>query len=330
VLSSLHIFLAYVYVNCCTGFYIPELGIMLDAGPSIRKIPSHIFVTHSHVDHCAGLPFTFFNVTSDPAFRFEVHAPAEAEDNIKRYVAAIYEMNDLLPPGAYDPTMSKYLFRGHSTAGPSSFRLTLHKQLYEVDVVVCHHLVPTVGYCFSEIRQHLKSEYLDTDGETVRQLKLQGVEITEEYKEHLFAYICDTTTAVLELNPNILKYPVIFIECTFLYPDEVEQAKACKHVHWNDLMPFVQAHPDSLFVLFHFSLRQTESEIINFFEDVWRDTGIRNIKIWVGDTRVDLPNGTGLTTTTAAATNATNIACVGTADDDAITAGLCARASTLG
>jgi putative mRNA 3-end processing factor len=34
-----------------TGFYIPELGIMLDAGPQNFNKPSHIFITHAHADH---------------------------------------------------------------------------------------------------------------------------------------------------------------------------------------------------------------------------------------------------------------------------------------
>ena len=41
-----------------TGFYINSLDIMLDAGPQCFKKPKHIFITHSHGDHIANLPFT--------------------------------------------------------------------------------------------------------------------------------------------------------------------------------------------------------------------------------------------------------------------------------
>ena len=34
-----------------TGFYIPELNIMLDAGPQNFNNPDNIFITHSHLDH---------------------------------------------------------------------------------------------------------------------------------------------------------------------------------------------------------------------------------------------------------------------------------------
>ena len=45
------------------GFYIPELNIMLDAGPTSSKNPDHVFITHNHVDHVAGVRFYTSNVT---------------------------------------------------------------------------------------------------------------------------------------------------------------------------------------------------------------------------------------------------------------------------
>ena len=261
----------------------------MDAGPFTTKNPSHIFVTHNHIDHVGGLPFTLF--CNDPKFRFEIHAPEEAEQHIKRYVEAMYELNDLLPPGQFDPTIEKYHFRGHSSTIPSSFRMNVKKIAYEVDVVNCDHTVPTVGYCFSEIRQHLKEEHVGKDRTEIIRMKSEGVEVSEELKVRLFAYICDSSISVLESNPVILQYKIIFIECTFLYPEEEEQARLCKHIHWNQLMPYVISHPSSLFVLFHFTLRHEEEEIINFFENVRRESGINNIKIWVGDTTKDLPSG---------------------------------------
>ena len=39
-----------------TGFYIPQLDIMLDAGVQNFNKPKHIFITHTHLDHIAHLP----------------------------------------------------------------------------------------------------------------------------------------------------------------------------------------------------------------------------------------------------------------------------------
>ena len=40
-----------------TNFYIPQLNLMLDAGISANFTPKKIFITHSHADHIANLPF---------------------------------------------------------------------------------------------------------------------------------------------------------------------------------------------------------------------------------------------------------------------------------
>ena len=38
-----------------TGFYISGLDMMLDAGPQNFNKPTHIFITHTHIDHIACL-----------------------------------------------------------------------------------------------------------------------------------------------------------------------------------------------------------------------------------------------------------------------------------
>ena len=35
-------------------------------------------------------------------------------------------------------------------------------------------------------------------------------------------------------------YPIIFIECTFIDPEHIEESMSRKHLHWNDIEPYVQ------------------------------------------------------------------------------------------
>jgi ribonuclease Z len=277
--------------SCCSatyswdvrvGFYIQELNIMLDAGPVTHKNPDHIFITHNHVDHVAGLPFSM--IRSDDSHIFNVYGPAAAEKHIQKYVSAMFELNDLSEV-PYDPTSDRYSYIGFRE--PVSITLSLKRNLYEVDVVICDHTVPTVSYCFKEIRTKLKEDYIGLSGREVKSLRENGVEITESKKHKRFAYICDTSIKVLTDFPDILLYPIVFIECSFLYPDDLAQAETTKHIHWDQLLPFIISNRDTLFVLMHFSLRYREEDILRFILKKQDEIGLSNIKIWAGDTNIE-------------------------------------------
>ena len=69
---------------------------------------------------------------------------------------------------------------------------------------------------------------------------------------------------------------MIFIECTFLFDDDFELASQKKHIHWKELKPHILAHPDTLFMLFHFSQRYDDEELAAFFEK----EAVDNVKWW--------------------------------------------------
>src|SRR5437870_4219086 len=66
-----------------TNFYIPELGIMFDAGLSGGMSPNHIFITHQHCDHCCNIPFHLMCQGKD---KIQVYAPEEACPFIDNYI----------------------------------------------------------------------------------------------------------------------------------------------------------------------------------------------------------------------------------------------------
>ena len=92
------------------------------------------------------------------------------------------------------------------------------------------------------------------------------MDITADVVFKQFAYVCDTSIEVFQLNPTLLDYPTIFIECTFLLADELENAIKTSHIHWEQLKPVVENNPKTTFVLFHFSQRYRDSEIAAFFD----------------------------------------------------------------
>ena len=67
------------------------------------------------------------------------------------------------------------------------------------------------------------------------ELRKAGVHIENFVYKARFIYIGDTTERVFEMNPEIFEYKSIIVECTFLYDEDIEQAKATKHCHWRNL-----------------------------------------------------------------------------------------------
>lgn len=258
-----------------TGFYIPELNIMLDAGPQNFNHPDHILITHSHVDHIALLPFTLLehNGKSDES-HINIYGPLEAKAHIDNYITAMFSVNCLFSIRNLD------FYTYHGLSGGDVFRCDMNKNDIEVQVFKCDHGVPTVSYGLSQCKQKLKEEYLGLPGQEIGKLRKEGVNITKEVKVKTLAYVCDTSIKVFEMNPDILSYATVFIECTFFDEDEVEHAESRKHIHWYTLKKYVLDNPNVFFVLFHFSQRYRDSEMREFFGKEMEKEGIKNMYCW--------------------------------------------------
>ena len=253
-----------------TGFYISALDMALDAGPCCTYRPCHIFITHTHLDHVVSLPFLVNSSKRSP----DVYGPAKAESFIKDYITATFSLNAL-------SNIKHTFFTYHPMEPNTNFIINANKTNLIVDTFRCNHSIPTIGYGFSEIREKLKSSYYGMEGPELKKRKLEGETITEQVIFKKFAYICDSTIAVLDNHPDILDYKVVFIECTFLYPDEEDLAKKKKHIHWQHLRPFVQKCSDVTFILFHFSQRYRDKEILSFFKKESAQFSFSNVICWV-------------------------------------------------
>jgi len=261
-----------------TGFYINGLNIMLDAGPQCFKKPGHIFITHSHADHIANLPFTLIG-DEESNHKYNVYVPKEAEDRIKRYVASMFEANALC-----DIDISDW-YNFHSVSSDSkSLSVVTNKNKLNVEIIKCDHCIPTVSYGFGLVKKKLNPKYLGKSGKELGQLRKEGVDdISIEVTEKIFCYVCDTSIDVLKENPFILDYSTIFIECTFIIDGQEEDATKKKHIHWNQLKPYVIDNPDTTFVLFHFSLKYRDEEIKEIMDEKFIKDDIKNVELWLPD-----------------------------------------------
>jgi len=125
-------------------------------------------------------------------------------------------------------------------------------------------------------KKKLKKEYYGLTGNQLKQLKSEGTIIENIVETPFLCYLGDTDKNVFDEEKIIAKYPIIMIECTFIF-DETNRADETKHMHWDYLNDFVKDHPDNTFILYHFSQRYKPDEIENFFEKL----NIKNVIPWI-------------------------------------------------
>lgn len=125
-----------------------------------------------------------------------------------------------------------------------------------------YHGIPTRGYGIRQRRKKLNPKYAGLDKNELAVLgraKTQDMSIEEDFP--LLAYVCDSTVEVFERSPELLEYKYVIVECTFFCEGATMRRK---HIHWDDLRPFVEDNPDTQFIIVYLSMRYTDDEIASF------------------------------------------------------------------
>jgi len=262
-----------------TFFCIPELRVCLDAGLCEGYQGDTVFITHTHNDHIADLDYL-----ANKRSGVQLVVPAPAREPIKHYLNARRELNVL---ETFDATLAPWLTM-HGLEAGEMFHFG-KKGRYEVRSFACHHSVACLGYAFSERRTRLTAELRSLQAEMIEagrggefgammaKRRAAGEAVQETFSNPLFVFLGDTRASVFESEPWILEYPVVIGECTYLHEADAERAAANGHTLWQNLAPVVQAHPQTHFVLTHFSLRHSDAEVVNFFG---RLEGYENVTPW--------------------------------------------------
>jgi ribonuclease Z len=264
----------YSRANDKTFFHIPELRCCIDAGLCEGRQPETVFLTHTHHDHARDIDFLASRTAG-----VDIHAPAEAIAYLEASIRSARELNFMAP---FDPSLAGAL-RLHGVRDGDRFAFG-KRGAHTVRVFACTHKIPCVGYAFSEKQSRLLPEYerLKAElpkselGALLAQRRKQGIAIDEQFERPLFAFVGDTHPSLFERTPWLFDYPTIVTECTFLDDKERERAARIGHTVWSELRPVIEAHPDNLFVLIHFSLRHSDAEVIRFFER----EALPNVVVW--------------------------------------------------
>src|SRR5688500_11951579 len=159
---------------------VPELKIGFDLGAQpwdFMGTPTWL-VTHTHLDHIAALPVY---VARRRMMRMEppvIYLPEHAIEWVDRLLKCV-----------------RHLDRGRLPCELRGVRpgdeFELSRELV-VTVGSTAHTIPSVGYIVWERRRKLKAEYSSLAGDQIRDLRLSGVEVTQEIRVPIVAYLGDS------------------------------------------------------------------------------------------------------------------------------------------
>ncbi|KAK4200427.1 beta-lactamase-like protein [Triangularia verruculosa] len=275
-----------------TSFVIPELNLLLDAGLVVgAHRPKHIFLTHGHSDHCLLTPA--FLKADPPHTPPLIYCPKEMAKPLEQFLQGSQLLNKGFTGFGEGEgeckleRLGKYSITTMKPGEETELRYVKGGgQKWKATAVRCDHTVPSLGYVFSTTTRKLKKELRGLGGEEIKRLRGEGVEVTGEVEQPVFAFMGDTTAGVYEEGGEMDGWlgrgvRVVVTECSFLRGgdrEHREQADKTKHTMWSDLEGVVRRWPGVVWVVMHFSLRYDEGEVVRFFEEMEDRPG--NLVVW--------------------------------------------------
>jgi ribonuclease Z len=232
-----------------TFFRIKELGIALDIGrcPDMVVSMPHVFITHAHLDHAAGIPFYGGQRHLQQLDAGTVYVPAEAADDFR----ALMAVQEKLTGSTLDVTITgvavgediavgkRLLVRGHAAT----------------------HRVAARAYELIERRHHLREAFAGATGTQIAELRREGVAVDEEYRLSILFYTGDTDRGILESCDALYRAEVLLIECSFIEDGDQHRAARYRHLHIDDIADFASRFENEMIILTHFSRRYANDDI---------------------------------------------------------------------
>jgi ribonuclease Z len=232
---------------------IPELKLGFDLGaqPWDFMGTGNWFITHTHLDHIAALPVY---VARRRMMKMEppvIYVPEHAADLVEQLLRICQRLD-----------------RGRQTCEIVPVRagdgFELSRELI-VEAVATRHTVPSVGYIVWERRKKLKAEFQGLTGDQIRDIRLSGVDVSEERRIPLVAYTGDTSPEGLDGNPAMYDAKVLITEMSFVAPrHRKEKIHKHGHMHLDDWVERQDRFRNELIIAAHFSTRYIDKQIKHY------------------------------------------------------------------
>lgn len=253
-----------------TYWRIPELKIGFDLGaqPWSFMGTSTWFVSHTHLDHIAGLPVY---VARRRMMKMEpptIYLPEHAIEPVEKILKLFTRLDrgrlpcQLLP---IRPGDEIELSREHV-----------------VTISATKHTVPSCGFVVWHRRRKLRPEFQGLAGEEIRDLRLAGTEVTEEFRTPKLAFLGDSAPEGLDNCPAMYEAQVLITELTFVAPShKKDKIHKFGHMHLDDLLARRDRFKNELVIASHFSTRYHTKQIIDCIQRKTPDMLDGRLHLWL-------------------------------------------------
>jgi ribonuclease Z len=249
---------------------VPELKVGFDLGAQpwdFMGTPTW-FVSHAHLDHIAALPVY---VARRRMMKMEpptVYVPVENVEDVRRLLLVFQRLD-----------------RGRQTAEVVGVEAGQEIELSREHVATVFdtaHTVPSRGFLVWERRRKLKDEYQGLPGNQIRDIRLSGVDVTNEVRLPLVCYTGDTSPAGLDDYPPAYRAKILITEMSFVRArHRRDKIHKYGHMHLDDFLDRQAKFENELIVVSHFSTRYHPDEVIRVLERKL-PPGLRaKMKLWV-------------------------------------------------
>lgn len=253
-----------------TYWRIPELKIGFDLGghPWDFMGTQTWLLSHLHLDHMAAIPVYVARrrmmKMEPPTIYLPEHA-VELVDHLLRVVSRLDRGRLPCELIAVKPGDEFELSREHV-----------------VTVSATKHTVPSVGFVIWERRRKLKGEYQGLSGDKIRDLRLSGVDVTEEKRLPLVAYTGDTAPAGLDGCPAMYEAKILIAEMTFVAPSHrKEKIHKHGHMHLDDWVERRERFKNELIIAGHLSTRYHDKQVTYYVKKALPDMLGGRLQLWL-------------------------------------------------